>query len=183
MIKSARLIGLVLLTVALAACHRGQDISFDGHSVSLHAANQPTATITSRGSFSVGSKLIKITPTERQLFLRYYNQVTGIHQDTEAVKHAGMDIAGQGLHMAGQSIKQAVGLAEGSSTGEKAMGQAMHAKAQALTDAATQLCQEAKQAQALQATLADQIPAFEPYADINPAPGVDCDGHVVVNAG
>ncbi len=171
-----RIVGMVAAVAMLAACHRGQDITFDGHSISLHASGQPTATITSRGSFSVGSKLVDVTPAQRQLFLRYYNRATAIHADTQALKQAGVNLAGKTLKAAGESIKQAVAPATGGSTSPQAPGAVAQAAGDRITRRAHALCQEVQQAQALQALLSTQVPAFKPYADIETAPGVHCAG-------
>ncbi|HET7267874.1 MAG TPA: hypothetical protein VFJ15_07170 [Oleiagrimonas sp.] len=179
--KSLRLIALtvlVALATTLAACGgQEQDIHFDGHSVTLHTSGEPAATITSRGSLSVGSEAVDVTPAQRQLLLRYYNRVTGIHDDAEALKQAGFDLAGKAVHKAGHSIKQAVGLASGASTVDTsdldAAGDKMQQRAHAL-------CSEVRKAMTLQATLGKAIKAFAPYADIDPAPQVMCTGAVIV---
>lgn len=167
MMKSVRLIGLIALTATLAACQRGQDISYDGHSVTLHSANAPAATITSRGSFSVGSKLIDISPAERQLFLRYYNRIAAIHDDTAG-------LTSQALHMAGKSVEQAFDSMGGSSSSAKPAGRAMQSKGQDMQKRAQQLCHDVARAKTLQATLDKEVSAFQPYADIDPAPKVHC---------
>ncbi|HEX7339561.1 MAG TPA: hypothetical protein VF271_06455 [Rhodanobacteraceae bacterium] len=173
MIKTLRLTALVAITVLLAACSRGQDITFDGFSVSLHAAHAPTATITSRGGFSVGSKVIDTTPAQTQLLLRYYNRVTAIHADTEALKKAGLHMAGEGLKAAGQSIQQAIGVGHAGSTA-RATAQNMQSGGNQMQNRANKLCREVSEAQALQATLGTEVPAFKPYAGIDPAPDVHC---------
>lgn len=178
---SPRFLALVLLvamTAVLAACgSQEQDIHFDGHSVTVHESGEPAATITSRGSLSVGANAVDITPAQRQLLLRYYNQVTGIHDDAEALKQAGFDLAGKAMHKAGHSIKQAVGLASSASTVNTsdldAAGDKMEQRAHAL-------CTEVSKAKSLQVTLGKSIKAFAPYADIDPAPQVMCSGAVVV---
>jgi hypothetical protein len=175
--KIVRLISLVALTSLLAACHRGHDISVDGHSVTLHVDDQPAATITSRGSFSVGSKLIDVTPDQRQLLIRYYNGVVDIHRGVESLKKAGFAMAGKSLDMAGQSVKQAVGLASDSSTAGKAAAKAMQDKGQQMEQAAAQLCRTVGEVKQWQASIATQIAAFKPYAELDAAPGVHCSSH------
>lgn len=179
--KSLRLVALtalVALATLLAACgSHGQNISFDGHSVTLHTSGEPAATITSRGSLSVGSKAIDLTPVQRQLLLRYYNRVTAIHGEAEALKQAGIDLAGQAVHKAGHSIKQAVGLASSASTVDV---DDLDAAGDKIDQRAHALCSNVGKAKTLQATLSKTIKAFAPYADIDPAPEVMCSGAVIV---
>lgn len=174
--KTASLFCLVVLAALLGGCHRGHDISFDGHSVTLHANSQPAATITSRGSFSVGSKLIDVTPDQRQLLIRYYNGVMDIHRGVESLKKAGFAMAGKSLDMAGESVKQAVGLSD-SSTADKAAAEAMQDKGRQMEQAAAQLCRTVGEVKQWQASIATQIAAFKPYAGLDAAPGVHCSSH------
>lgn len=176
--KIARLIGLVALTSLLAACHRGHDISIDGHSITMHAADVPAATITSTGSLSVGPKLIDVSPDQRQMLMHFYNGVVSIEKGSEAMKQAGLDMAGNALHAAGHSIANAVGVASDSSAAGKATTQAIQAKGDVMEKKALQLCARVQQIKSLQASMATQIPAFKPYAGLDPAPGVSCHGSV-----
>lgn len=175
--KTASLFCLVVFAALLGGCHRGQDISIDGHSVTLHADNKPAATITSRGSFSVGSKLVDITPDQRQLLIRYYNGVGAIHRGVEAMKDQGIAMAGAAVHTAGHSVAQAVGIASDSSVADKANAKAMQSKGQQMQQAAMQLCGEVNEVRQWQASIAAQIAAFKPYAGLDPAPGVSCSTH------
>ncbi len=129
--KMAQLLGAMALTTLLMSCHHRQDISFDGRSVTLHAAGEPAATITSRGSFSVGQTLVDVSPTQRHSLIRFYNDIAAIHEN------------------------------------------AGNTSANASNDTA-QLCREVAQVKQLQATLATNISAFTPYAELDPAPGVHC---------
>lgn len=175
--KTASLFCLVVIAVLLGGCHRGQDISVDGHSVTLHANDKPAATITSRGSFSVGSKLIDVTPDQRQLLIRYYNGVVAIHRGVQDVKDQGLAMAGAAVHTAGHSVAQAVGIASDSSVADKAHAEAMQDKGQKMQQAAMQLCGEVNEVKQWQASIAAQIAAFKPYAGLDPAPGVHCGTH------
>lgn len=167
--KTACLLALVAATALLTACHRGNDISFDGRSVTLHADNAPAATITSRGSFSVGPKLVEISPDQRQLLIRYYNGVVAIHQDTGNVA---MDIAGKAVEKAGHSIGDALDIASSSSTA----GKASQGDEKQMQQSIAGFCARIEQVEQLQATLATRIDAFKPYAGIDPAPNVHCTG-------
>lgn len=178
--KIVRLIGLVALTSLLAACHRGHDISIDGHSITMHASDQPAATITSTGSLSVGPKLIDVSPDQRQMLMHFYSGVVSIQASSKAMKQAGVDMAGDALHVAGHSIASAVGVAADSSTADKATAQAIQTKGDAMEKKAHQLCIRVHQIKSLQTTMATQIPAFKPYAGLDPAPGASCHGSVVV---
>jgi len=93
--KMAQLLGAMALTTLLMSCHQRQDISFDGRSVTLHAAGEPAATITSRGSFSVGSKLVDISPAQRHSLIRFYDDIVAIHEDTGGKPTDGKDGASQ----------------------------------------------------------------------------------------
>lgn len=172
--KTASLFCLVVFAALLGGCHRGHDISVDGHSVTLHADDQPAATITSRGSFSVGSKLIDVTPDQRQLLIRYYNGVVAIHRGVQAVKDQGLAMAGEAVHTAGHSIGKAVGIASDSSAADKASAKAMQDKGQQMQQTAMQLCGKVDEVKRWQVSIAAQIAAFKPYAGLDPAPGVSC---------
>ena len=177
-LRLVALAALVSFATLLAACgNHEQDIHFDGHSVTLQVSGEPAATITSRGSLSVGSKAIELTPVQRQLLLRYYNRVTGIHDDAEALKQAGFDLAGKAVHKAEHSIKQAVGLASSASTTST---DDLDAAGDKIDQRAHDLCGNVGKAKTLQATLGKTIEAFAPYADIDPAPEVVCSGAVIV---
>ncbi len=181
--KRTRLAGLavaIALSLLLVACHGGQDVSIDGRSITLHASGAPTATITSQGSLSVGSKLVDTSPDERQLLVRYYDDVVAIHKGAENMEKAGVAIAGKALHLAGHSIGKSVGLASGSSAADQARAQAVENAGQEIGRKGKHLCDKVHQAETLQSTLARRIPAFQPYARLDPAPGVQCDGGVTV---
>jgi hypothetical protein len=171
--KRLCLIGLAALTLMLVACQRDGGIHIGGRSITLHAANRPAATVTARGSLSVGRTDIDVTMAERQMLIRYYHGVVAVHQQADAMQHAGVAMAGKALHVAGHSIERAVGADSASSTSETA-GHAMRATGKQIRQQAQALCHDAGQVKQLQATLAAQIDAFRPYADVNPAPGVHC---------
>jgi hypothetical protein len=171
--KSLRLIGLIALTTMMVGCQRDGGIHIGGQSITLHTAEHPAATITARGSLSVGRTDIDLTTAERQMLIRYYNGVVAVHQQTDAMQHQGVAMAGKALHMAGHSIERTVGVGSAGSTAESS-GHAMQATGKQIQQQAQALCREASQVRQLQATLAAQLDAFRPYADVNPAPGVYC---------
>ncbi|HEX7342291.1 MAG TPA: hypothetical protein VF269_08460 [Rhodanobacteraceae bacterium] len=178
--RTTALIGMVALTTMLAACSSHRDISFDGRSVTLHVASTPAATITANGGFSIGAKAINITPAQRQLLQNYYTQVTALHAHAitfkQRMKKTGLHMAGQALHMVGQSVEHAAGMGHASSASNKAAAKVMQGEGNQIQDQVQRMCQEIKQTKTLQVTLGNKIPAFGPYAGINPVPGVSC-GH------
>ncbi len=172
--KTALVFSIVACAALLAGCHHGRNVSFDGHSITLHVDGKPAATITSRGSFSVGPQLVDVSPEQRQLLIRYYHDVVAIHRGTEAVKKAGLAMAGKAVHAVGHSIGSAVGVASASSTTGHATAKAMQDEGQQMQQTAIRLCKKVKQVEQLQTTIAAQVGAFKPYAGIDPAPDVHC---------
>ena len=172
--KRICMIVLLISLFALGGCQRSEDVSVDGNRVVLHPPGTSSATITANGSFSVGQKEVALSADQQALFTQYHDAVVTVHRDRDAIKNEGMAIASDGLHLAGKKLRNV--LAHSASTAQESekIAATMQTKGQSIGKTALTLCKEAQDLQRLQGTLATQVEAFKPYADVNAAPGVNC---------
>lgn len=175
-VANVRVILLSLLAViALAGCHRGEDVTVDGRSIILHPSGAPTATITANGSFSVGQNNIKLSPAEHTLFTRYYDAVAALHHDRDAMKKAGMAMAGQAVHLAGKQLHNALAHSSSSEQATKQLDATIRSKGEGIKQMADKLCREVHQVDTAQSALNAQVGAFKAYANIDATAQVHCD--------
>lgn len=151
----------LLITVLLAACSPGVNysfgnrITFTGDSMVIHVAGQPDAMVGRDGNLHIGDKSIAVTPEQRELLQKFYVQATGVMQSGKAVGK-------QGLSLAIDAVGNAIGsiFHRGSGNADKALD----AKSNAIEAAASKVCADANALKATQNRIAEEIPAFKPYA-------------------
>ncbi len=174
-----RLPGLALATALLAACgHGGGDHSgamsafrhltiTDSGDVMVHARNGSKARITATGDLYIEGKSITTTAAERELLQDYHSGAVALRRDAIATGKAGMDT---GIHALGAVAK---GLASGNPDSIDSEVNSRAKKVDALADA---VCQDLARLYADQGKVAAAIPAFHPYATIEPREVSECGG-------
>lgn len=156
-----KLAGATLIAAMLAACSPGINngfahrITFDANGMVVHASGHPNAHISRNGDLSIDGKAIAVTPAQRQLLQRYY-------QEARATMDSGADVGRQGVKMAERGVGDAIASIFGkdSSTADKQMD----AQSTRVENAASTLCASIKTLGATQTAIATSIPAFAPYA-------------------
>ncbi|HET7267434.1 MAG TPA: DUF2884 family protein [Rhodanobacteraceae bacterium] len=155
--------GAALIMATLAACSPGihtldSSITFDSDGLVVHASGHPNAHVSSDGDLNIGGKTVAVTPAQRQLLKRYYQQA----HDT---MHAGEAVGKQGVRVATRSIGAAIrSIFHGESSAAKKQ---LDAQSQSIETAANTLCGDINTLGATQQAIANQIPAFKPYASSN----------------
>lgn len=154
------LTGVALATLALAACSPGINegighrITFDSSGMVIHATGKPDAHIGKNGSLAIADRAIDVTPAQRQLLQRYY-------QEAHDTMDSGKAIGRQGVQMATHSIGAAIrSIFHGDSA---SADKQLDAQSQQIESAANTLCTDVKALGATQQAIATGIPAFKPY--------------------
>lgn len=171
--KAAWIIPLLLLGT-LTACHQSEDVSVDGNRVILHPSGEPPAEIDARGNFSVAHKKIELPADQQALFVLYHDAVVAVHRDRDALKEGGKAMARQGLHLAGNQIRDALAHSSSSAQESKEVAARIQTKGEALGETGQALCREIHQLERTQSKLAEQVSAFKPYANIDASAQVHC---------
>lgn len=155
------LLGAALVAATLTACSSGFNISagyhisFDQNGLVMHAPDKPNAHISRSGNLSIDGKDIAVTPAQRELLQRYYQQA-------RAVMDSGTAMGKQGIAMAKSGIDQAVAsiFSQDSSAAEKQLD----AQSQKIETAADAMCSGVRALGATEQAIAASLPAFKPYA-------------------
>lgn len=164
---------LLILMLPLAACQH-EDVSVDSGSVVLHPSGVRNATISADGRFSVGQKVIDLSDDQQTLFAQYHDAVVAGHRDRDALKNNGKAMALQGLHLAGNQLRNAVAHSGSNAQKDKTIAATMHAKGKSMEKLGHDLCHAVRQLERVQSKLAKQVSAFKPYANIDAAAQVNC---------
>lgn len=150
-----------LVAATLAACSPGVNlvghhITFDASGLVVHAAGQPNAYVSRAGELRIDGKPVAVTPAQRQLLQRYYQQAHGLMD-------AGTAVGKQGVQMAKSGIDEAIAsiFNKDSSTADKRMD----AQSQKIEAAADALCSQVHALGATEESIAAGVPAFKPYVD------------------
>jgi hypothetical protein len=162
--------GLLLSAAPLAATSihfdfDGQRVGLDGDVAVITAEDGSKARISPEGELTVRGKKVRTAERERR-FLRRYNESLHRIEDT-AIE---LGVRGAGLAVTALA-EVAVALASGD--GERAERR-LEGKAEGLKDRARELCHDFDLLLRLQDELADELPAFRPYAVIGADGDVDC---------
>lgn len=154
------LAGVMLATVALAACSSGiytpgHQLTFDASGMVVHALGHPNAYVSRDGDLSIGGKPVAVTPAQRRLLQGYYRQARTTTTSGEAMGKQGIALAMRGVGNAVASIfdKNADAADKSVDTESKKIG-----------NTAAALCANINALDATQHAIAAQIPAFAPYA-------------------
>lgn len=154
------LAGAILITAALAACSPGvntlgNSITFDSNGIVVHALGHPDAHIGRDGGLSIDGNAVTVTPAQQQLLKHYYLQARDVMDSGKAVGKQGVQMA---THSIGAAVR-AIFHGDSSSADKQ-----LDTQSQSIEAAADALCDDVNALGATQKTLADQIPAFKPYA-------------------
>jgi hypothetical protein len=151
----------------------GDQIHMDGADVVITARDGSVARISSSGDLEIRGKVVAVTPTQRQLLQRY---ALGIRD----IQDRGLAIGQHAVQMVGGMLGTLVSslFEDGDS---QDLDQRMQAKAEPLKDEARALCRDVKSEKRTQDAIAASLPAFQPYAVIEPHPEHSChtDGDAV----
>jgi hypothetical protein len=155
--------GAVLVVATLAACSPGihtldNSITFDSSGLVVHASGHPNAHVSTEGDLTIEGKAVAVTPAQRQLLKRYYQQAHNAVDAGEAVGKQGVQVATRSIGAAIRSIFH-----DESSAAKKQLD----AQSRDIETAANTLCGDINTLGATQQAIADQIPAFRPYASSN----------------
>lgn len=153
------LLGATLVTATLAACSPGINllghrITFDSSGMLVHAAGQPNAHVSADGDLSIKGKVVAVTPAQRELLQRYYQQAHTVMDSGTAVGKQGIDMAKSGIDQAVASI-----FSKDSSAAEKQL----NAQSQKIETAADTLCSGVRALGVTEHAIAASLPAFKPY--------------------
>lgn len=149
-----------LIAATLAACSPGINllghrITFDSSGMVVHAAGQPNAQISSAGDLRIDGKPVAVTPAQRQLLQRYYQQAHGVMDSGAAMGKQGIDMAQSGIEDAIASIFR-----KDSSAADKQLD----ARSQKIEASADAFCNQLRTLGATEQAVAAGLPAFKPYA-------------------
>lgn len=149
-----------LIAATLAACSPGihtlgNSITFDSNGLVVHASGHPNAHVSPEGGLRIGDKTVTLTPAQHQLLKQYYRQARNTMDSGKAVGRQGVKIA---THSIGAAIRS---IFHGDSSGADRQ---LDAQSKQIEAAANQMCARINALGATQKALADQIPAFRPYA-------------------
>ncbi len=136
--------------------------------LTAHAAGQPDAVITPAGDLSIDGKPIALQPTQREMLKSYYGDVVAIRQ-------AGIETGKEGAAMAGKAVGAVVsGLAHGD---PDSIDKKVNAQAGKIEVKAMMICTSVAALGATEDGIAASLPAFKPYANIDPHEVDDCRAH------
>lgn len=164
---------LVLSLAALiAGCKPGTHVSTDngnvtsnGKVITLRANGQPDAKISADGELTIGGKAVAVNPAQRVLLQSYLKEMNAMTSD-------GIAIGKQGAALAGTAVSEAI---KGAINGDGDQIDAkIEAEAEKIEQQAMRLCQRLVTIKTSQDALAEQLPAFKPYATIDASDVDDC---------
>ncbi|HEX4300869.1 MAG TPA: hypothetical protein VH327_08360 [Gammaproteobacteria bacterium] len=134
--------------------------------VFITADDGSVARISPLGDLDIRGKAVAVSPSQRQLLQRY---AAGIHD----IQDRGMEIGQHAVQMVGGMLGTLVSsLFEDG--GDHDLDQRMKAKAEPLKEEARALCKDVKSEKQVQDAIASSLPAFQPYAVIEPHPEHSC---------
>ena len=160
------------LALLLAACSPGTDVSTgtgnvssDGKSITLRAEGHPEAKIAMDGELTIDGKVVAVNAAQRALLQSYISEMNGMTTD-------GIAIGKQGAALAGTAVSEAI---KGAINGKgEQIDAKIEAEAKKIEQQALQLCNRLVTIKASQDALAQQLPAFKPYATIDTSDVDDC---------
>lgn len=158
--------------LALAACKPQTSIDTEAGRISggnglltIDANGHPKAQVSAGGDLIIDGKPVKLSPAQRKLVSAYYGELHGIAQ-------AGIAVGKQGAAMAGKAVGAAIsGVLSGDTDGIDAK---VEAEAKKIEAQAKQICGHLAGLRTAQDALAAQVPAFQPYANLDQKEIDDC---------
>lgn len=168
--------GLLIATVAYADVRLdadihisrddNSDISLRGDDVVISPEDADQARITPTGDLLISDKPVRLTGDERMLLKKYSANMRAIQQHGLAIGRHAVDMVGG---MVGLLVTDLL-----SASDDKQMDKDMEAKAEPLKWEAMELCSAVRDQKRLQDAIADELPAFRPYAVIDTDTQDDC---------
>lgn len=168
--------GLLIATAAYADVRLDSDIHITrddnseimlrGDDVVIAPENADQARITTAGDLLISDRPVRVTGDERALLKRYSANMHAIQQHGIAIGRHAVDMVGG---MVGLLVTDLL-----SASDDKQMDRDMRAKAEPLQQEALQLCTAVREQKQLQDAIADELPAFRPYAVIDTDTQDDC---------
>ena len=160
------------LAVLVAGCTPGTHVSTDkgnvssnGKVITLRANGQPDAKISADGELTIDGKAVAMNDTQRALLQTYLKEMNAMTAD-------GIAIGKQGAALAGTAVSEAI---KGAIKGDGDQVDAkVEAEAKKIEQQAMQLCKRLVTIKASQDALAEQLPAFKPYATIDASDVDNC---------
>lgn len=160
------------LAVLVAGCAPGTHVSTDkgnvtsnGKIITLRASGQPDAKISADGELTIDGKAVAVNDAQRALLQSYLKEMNAMTAD-------GIAIGKQGAALAGTAVSEAI---KGAIKGDgKPVDEKIEAEAKKIEQEAMQLCKRLVTIKASQDALAEQLPAFKPYATIDASDVDDC---------
>ncbi len=150
-----------LTALMLVACSPGINllghrITFDSSGMVVHAAGQPNARVSRTGDLSIDGKPVAVTPAQRELLQRYYQQAHAVMNSGEAMGRQGVQMAKSGIEQAAASI-----FSKDSSAADKQMNE----QSQKIDASADAFCNQVRTLGTIETTIASKLPAFKPYTN------------------
>ncbi len=142
--------------------------SLSGKRITLRADGFPNAQIDASGTLSIDGKPVAVNAAQRALLQRYQGEMAAMTAD-------GIAIGKQGASLAGTAVSEAIKGAIRGNTDE--VESKVEAGAKKIEQQAMQLCARLVTIKASQDALAEQLPAFKPYATISEVDVSDCDSN------
>jgi len=168
--------GLLVATLAYAdvridagihiSQHADSDITLRGDDVLITPDNADQARITPTGDLLIRDKQVPLTGDERALLRKYSAGMRTIQQHGLAIGRHAVDMVGG---MVGLLVTDLLSADDG-----KQMDKDIRAKAEPLKQEAMELCNAVRTQKQLQDAIADELPAFRPYAVIDTDTQDDC---------
>ncbi|HET7222765.1 MAG TPA: hypothetical protein VFI81_06185 [Rhodanobacteraceae bacterium] len=169
---------VLLIVATVAACSRGgghdrstsifQHLSIaDNGDVVAHARDGSDARITAAGDLDIQGKSLAVTPAQRELLKGYHADAVVLRKDAVATGEAGMKT---GMHALDAVAK---GLASGNAD---SIDREVDSRAKQVDALANAVCQDLARLYADQGKVAAAMPAFGPYATIEPHEVSECRG-------
>lgn len=168
--------GLMIATVAYADVRLdadihisrddNSDITLRGDDVVITPEDANQARITPTGDLLISDKPVRLTGDERVLLKKYSAGMRAIQQHGIAIGRHAVDMVGG---MVGLLVTDLL-----SASDDKQMDRDMRAKAEPLKQEAMELCSAVRDQKRLQDEIADELPAFRPYAVIDTDTQDDC---------
>lgn len=126
--------------------------------INLSATGHPDAEITPAGDLLIAGKAIAVNTGQRALLLEYRKQVN-------LIAEAGIGIGLEGADLAGKAVTEAL---KSVFTGESdQVEQKIEAEAEGIKQSVQKLCDRLPALKAAQDKLAESLPEFKPYAEMD----------------
>jgi hypothetical protein len=164
---------LVLLTACTAFVNADHELdaaarklATENLTLNADANDVPDAAITPRGDFLIDGKPVALTPPQRKEVLAYRAQSIEIAREGIAIGHEGVDV---GRHAVVPMVFAALFGAS-----DDAIEASMNKRLAGVREATATLCDRLPDLMAAQRQLADDLPAFAPYATLTQKDIDDC---------